>query len=675
MGLGFATLVEIKFKKHGNINLCQDFNKFNKLIQGAACKVMHVNFCLVLFALVFVCALANAADAEFSPASNKIPKISMEDFFKNPETAAYAVSPDGTKLAFAKPWEHRMNVYIRDIESGQEKRITSASERDIAGFFWKGSERIVYAQDNQGDENFHVYIVNINNNEARDLTPFENVRAGVLDDLEEDPAHMLIEMNKDNPEVFDIYRCVLDTGELIKIGENPGNITGWMTDHAGKLRAAVATDGVNETLLYKADESEDFHELITTNFKETFVPLMFDYDNKLMYVESNLSRDKSALYTFNPDSNKILDLVFEHPEVDLGGILSSKKRKIITGVTYTTDKGHYYFFDDNRAELQRELEKFFPEHEVAVTDMDDAERIVILRSYSDKTRGAYYLYDRRDNSINKLAELSPWLKEEQMAAMQPITFKSRDSEDIHGYLTLPVGVEAKNLPLVIIPHGGPSARDVWGFDSEAQFIANRGAAVLQVNFRGSTGYGKKFQQAGFKQWGRRMQDDLTDGVKWAIARGIADAKRVAIYGGSYGGYAALAGAAFTPDLYACAVSYVGPSNIFTLLESIPAYWKPMLEMEYEEIGDPVKDKELLEAVSPVFHAENIKIPLLVAQGANDPRVNKAESDQIVEAVRKAGKEVVYIVKDNEGHGFQNEENRFDFYRALEEFLSKHLGLR
>ncbi|MBQ6909787.1 MAG: S9 family peptidase, partial [Synergistaceae bacterium] len=342
---------------------------------------------------------------------------------------------------------------------------------------------------------------------------------------------------------------------------------------------------------------------------------------------------------------------------------------------YTTDKGHYYFFDDNRAELQRELEKFFPEHEVAVTDMDDAERIVILRNYSDKTRGAYYLYDRRDNSINKLAELSPWLKEEQMAAMQPITFKSRDSEDIHGYLTLPVGVEAKNLPLVIIPHGGPSARDVWGFDSEAQFIANRGAAVLQVNFRGSTGYGKAFQQAGFKQWGRRMQDDLTDGVKWAIARGIADAKRVAIYGGSYGGYAALAGAAFTPDLYACAVSYVGPSNIFTLLESIPAYWKPMLEMEYEEIGDPVKDKELLEAVSPVFHAENIKIPLLVAQGANDPRVNKAESDQIVEAVRKAGKEVVYIVKDNEGHGFQNEENRFDFYRALEEFLSKHLGLR
>ena len=490
---------------------------------------------------------------------------------------------------------------------------------------------------------------------------------------------MLIEMNKDNPEVFDIYRCVLDTGELIKIAENPGNITGWMTDHAGKLRAALETDGVNETLLYRRNESDDFHELITTNFKETFVPLMFSYDNKFMYVESNLSRDKTALYKFDPDEIKVLDLIFEHPEVDLGGLLSSKKRKVITGVTYITDRAHYYFFDKDRAELQQVLEKFFPEHEVAVADMDDDERRVIVRIYSDRTRGAYYLYDRRDNSMSKLAELSPWLQEEHMAAMHAVRFKSRDGADINAYLTVPVGVEIDrdkklNLPLVVIPHGGPSARDVWGFDAEAQLIANRGAAVLQINFRGSTGYGKAFHQAGFKQWGRRMQDDLTDGVKWAIERGIADAKRIAIYGGSYGGYAALAGATFTPDLYACAVSYVGPSNIFTLLESIPPYWKPMLEMEYEEIGDPVKDKELLEAVSPVFHAENIKIPLLVAQGANDPRVNKAESDQIVEAVRKAGKDVVYIVKDNEGHGFHNEENRFDFYIELEKFLKKHLAL-
>ena len=603
------------------------------------------------------------------------PLLPMEDFFRNPDTAAFSISPDGTRLAFAKPWEHRMNVYVREIATGNEKRITSATERDIAGFFWKGNDKIVFAQDVGGDENFHVYITDIKGSEARDLTPFEKVRAGILDDLEDDPVHMLIDMNRINPEVFDVYRCNIDTGELELVAKNPGNITGWMTDHDGKLRCAFETDGVNTSFLYRTTEADPFRKLITTNFKETFSPVLFAYDNKLMYVVSNLSRDKDAIFTFDPEENKTLDLIFEHPEVDVGGIMHSKKRKIITGVTYTTDKRHYKFFDAEREELQKSLEAFFPNYEVAAVDMDDDERRVIVRTYSDKTRGTYYLYDRKDNSMSKLAELSPWLKEEQMAPMMSIKFQARDGLKINGYITLPVGVSSSNLPLVVIPHGGPSARDGWGFDSEAQFLANRGIAVLQVNYRGSTGYGKEFWQAGFKQWGLKMQDDVTDGVLWAVEQGIADKDRLAIYGGSYGGYAALAGAAFTPDLYACAVSYVGPSNIFTLLESIPPYWEPFRDMEYEMIGDPSKDKDLLEAVSPVFHAENIKIPLFVAQGANDVRVNKAESDQIVEAVKKTGKDVVYMVKDNEGHGFHNEENRFDFYRELEAFFKKHLGSR
>jgi dipeptidyl aminopeptidase/acylaminoacyl peptidase len=277
--------------------------------------------------------------------------------------------------------------------------------------------------------------------------------------------------------------------------------------------------------------------------------------------------------------------------------------------------------------------------------------------------------------LEKLADLAPWLDENHLAEMRPVIYQARDGLAIPGYLTLPKGVEPRNLPLVVIPHGGPWQRDVWGYDPEAQFLANRGAAVLQPNFRGSTGYGKAFWQAGFKQWGRDMQNDITDGVTWLINSGVADPKRVAIYGASYGGYAALAGAAFTPDLYVCAVSYVGVSNIFTLLASIPPYWKPALDMEYEKIGDPVKDKALLEEISPVFHAGKIRIPLFIAHGANDPRVKKAESDQIVEAVRKAGREVIYMVKEDEGHGFHNEENRLDFYRALEDFFIKHLGLR
>ncbi len=627
---------------------------------------MRILFVLLalFFAMPTVCAFAAVP-----------PLLPMEDFFRNPDTAAFSISPDGTRLAFAKPWQHRMNVYVRDIATGDEKRITSATERDIAGFFWKGSSNIVYVQDSGGDENYHVYITDVVGSEARDLTPFEKVRAGVLDDLEDDPKHMLLDMNQRNAEVFDVYRCNIETGELELIAENPGNITGWMTDHDGKLRAAYETDGVNGSFLYRSNEGEKFRTLITTNFKETFSPVLFAYDNKLMYVVSNLSRDKAAIYTFDPEENKTLDMIFEHDEVDAGGIMHSKKKKIITGVTYTTDRRHYKFFDADREELQKTLEAFFPELEVAVTDMDDDERRVIVRTYSDRTRGTYYLFDRKDNSMSKLADLSPWLKAEQMAPMTPVQFTARDGLKINGYITLPVGVASHDLPLVVIPHGGPSARDTWGFDSEAQFLANRGIAVLQVNFRGSTGYGKAFWQAGFKQWGRKMQDDVTDGVQWAIEQGIADKSKVAIYGGSYGGYAALAGAAFTPYLYACAVSYVGPSNIFTLLESIPPYCKPFIEMEYEMIGDPSADKELLTEVSPVFHAENIKIPLFVAQGANDVRVNKAESDQIVEAVRKAGKDVIYMVKDNEGHGFHNEENRFDFYREMEEFFRKHLGSR
>jgi dipeptidyl aminopeptidase/acylaminoacyl peptidase len=291
---------------------------------------------------------------------------------------------------------------------------------------------------------------------------------------------------------------------------------------------------------------------------------------------------------------------------------------------------------------------------------------------SDRTLGWYYLYEKKTDKLTKLADRNPWLKEEDLSEMKPIEFKSRDGLLIHGYLTLPKGASAKRLPVVVIPHGGPWARDVWGFDPEVQFLANRGYAVLQMNFRGSTGYGRKFWEISFKQWGKTMQDDISDGVKWIINQGIADPQRVAIYGGSYGGYATLAGLTFSPELYTCGVDYVGVSNLFTFMKTIPPYWKPYLDMFHEMVGDPQKDSTLLASASPVFHVDNIKVPLLVAQGAKDPRVNINESNQIVDALKKKGIDVTYLVKENEGHGFHNEENRFDFYEAMEKFLAKHL---
>ncbi|MFI5330763.1 MAG: alpha/beta hydrolase family protein, partial [Desulfobaccales bacterium] len=417
---------------------------------------------------------------------------------------------------------------------------------------------------------------------------------------------------------------------------------------------------------------------VTTNFKDTLAPLFFTFDNQYLYVSSNLGRDKQAIYRYDLENGKLLDLIYAHPEVDVEVLLRSKARQVITGAAFFTDKRHYYFFDKARRQMQEILQEQLPGYEVVAGDggrnlRSKDETRVIVRTYSDKSLGAYYLYNQLNHELKKLADVSPWLQKAELADMQPIQYQSRDGLTLHGYLALPKGVEPKNLPVVVNPHGGPWARDHWGFNPEVQFLVNRGMAVLQMEFRGSTGYGKAFWQAGFKQWGRKMQDDITDGVQWLIQQGLADPKRVGIYGGSYGGYATLAGVTFTPDLYTCGVDYVGPSNLFTLLASFPPYWGLELQKFYEMVGDPVKDQELLTAVSPLFHADRIKAPLFVAQGAHDPRVKRAESDQIVAALKNRGIDVLYMVKDNEGHGFHNEENRFDFYRAMEEFLGKHLG--
>ncbi len=605
----------------------------------------------------------------------KAPLIPMEDFFKNPQKVSFRLSPDGQYIAFMKPWKRRLNIFIQKIGDTTETRITSSENRDIGGYFWVNNERIAFIKDKGGDENFHLFAVNIDGSNFKELTPFENVRVQLIDDLKNNDKEILIGMNKRDPRIFDVYRINVYTGKMKMIAQNPGNITGWLTDHDGKLRIGVASDGVNTVIYYRDNEKQDFKPVVKTDFRESIDPLMFTFDNKYVYVASNIGRDKKAIYKYDLKNNKQLDLVYENDEVDVSSLISSDKKKKILGVVYVTDKTHYYFLDEERKKFQEDLEKRLPGYEVAVTNSNRDEDKFLIRTYSDKSRGAYYYYDTKTGEFKKLVDVSPWLKEEYMADMKPIQYKSRDGLVIHGYLTIPKVEKAENLPVIVNPHGGPWARNYWGFNPEVQFLANRGYVVLQMNFRGSVGYGRKFWEAGFKQWGKAMQDDITDGVKWLISQGIADPKRIGIYGGSYGGYATLAGLTFTPDLYACGVDYVGPSNLFTLINSLPPYWEPLRQMFYEMIGDPKKDSVLLWEISPVFHADKIKAPLLVAQGANDPRVKKAESDQIVNALKKRGIDVIYMVKDNEGHGFRNEENRFDFYRAMEKFLAKHLGGR
>ena len=603
----------------------------------------------------------------------KTPLIPMEDFFRNPEKSSFSISPNGNHIAYMKPWKTRMNVFVMEMTTKKETRLTSSQERGIYGFTWLTNERIGYVKDEGGNENIHFFAVNIDMSNEIDLTPFENVQTRIIDDLQDDPNHIIIGLNKRDPQIHDPYRINVNDGKMELIAENPGNISQWMTDHDGKLRIATTSDGVNTSLLYRNKESDEFKPILTTDFKVSVVPLFFTFDNKNLYVASNRGRDKIAIFEFDLIKSKEGRLIFEHDEVDVSNLLFSRKRKVLTGVSYTVAKNEMIFFDKWREEIQQQLEKKLPGYEVVITSFskDEAEAVVV--TYSDKSRGTYYHYEVNKNKLTELGKVSPWLNEKNMSEMKPIKYRSRDGLTINGYLTLPKGTNGKNLPVVVNPHGGPWARDNWGYKSEIQFLANRGFAVFQMNFRGSTGYGREFWEKSFKEWGKSMQDDITDGVNWLIDEEIADPDRIAIYGASYGGYATLAGLAFTPDLYACGVDYVGVSSLFTFMESMPPYWELYRSMMYEMVGHPEKDKKLLASASPLLHIDKIKAPLFIAQGANDPRVVKAESDQIVAALKNAGIDVPYMVKDDEGHGFYNEENQFDFYREMEKFLTKHIG--
>lgn len=623
-------------------------------------------FILGLFALVaFSCQNEAKKDKEEK-------KTSLEDFFKNPEKAGFQISMDGKYVSYLAPWEKRMNIFVREIGKDSAVRITSEKDRDISNYFWGKNNRILFLKDTGGDENFKLFGVDADGKNAKPLTDFPKVTTQIIDQLDEDPTDIMIGLNKRNPQIFDAYRLNINTGELTMIAENPGTIQGWVTDHEGKLRIAITTDGVNQGMLYRKTEKDPFKLVLRTNFKEQVNPEFFTFDNKNLIAMSNLGRDKLVAVEFDLEKGKETNVLYENPDYDLSGVAYSKKRKVLLAAVYTSWKNERFFFDKEFEGIFMKLKDKFKGYEVSMVDMTKNEDKCIVVATNDRMRGIYYLYDIKTDKVEKLAEVAPWIKESDMAEMKPIEYKSRDGFTIHGYLTIPKGFEAKNLPIIVNVHGGPWYRDSWRFNPEVQFFASRGYAVLQINFRGSTGYGRKFWEASFKQWGKTMQDDITDGVKWITEQGIADKNKVCLYGASYGGYATLAGLAFTPDLYTCGVDYVGVSNLFTFMKTIPPYWKPMLDMMYEMVGDPKKDSLLMTEASPAFHADKIKVPLFVAQGANDPRVNKAESDQMVDALKKRGVTVEYMVKDNEGHGFHNEENRFDFYRSMIKFIDTNL---
>ncbi len=642
---------------------------YNNMAFQPAYKAMFISFISIF---LLTCNAQNDTKNDMTD----LKKIPLEDFFKNPNKSNLTISPDGDYIAYLAPVNNRMNIHVQELNTETVTQITFEVERDVAGYLWATNQRILFLKDSGGDENYKLFGVDTDGQNASGLTDFDGVLTQIIDRLDNNNDEIIIGMNKRVPQIFDPYRLNINTGELTQLHENPGNISGWITDHEGKLRMASTTDGVNTGLLYRETEEDSFEEVFHTNFKSTLSPAFFTFDNKEIYALSNINRDKLALVRFDPKTGEEKELIFKNEDYDLSNASYSKKRKRLTNASYTSWKQTKHFFDAHEKSIYDFLANNLSEEDFVITSENKDENKFIVRTYSDKSRGGYYFLDWDKRYLKHIESLSPWIDEADMADMNPIQFQSRDSITLHGYLTLPKGytmTSAKNLPLVVNPHGGPWARDSWGFNPEIQFLANQGYAVLQINFRGSTGYGKKFWEASFGQWGLSMQDDITDGVQWAIDKGIVDKDKIAIYGGSYGGYATLAGLAFTPELYACGVDYVGVSNLFTFMESIPPYWEQYLSMLHEMVGHPEKDKARLEDTSPALQADKIIAPLFVAQGANDPRVNKAESDQMVEALKARGVEVQYLVKDNEGHGFHNEENRFEFYRAMSDFLKLHIG--
>ncbi len=640
-------------------------------------------------AVVFCAALGGIALVP--PAGGKLPPLlDRELFFGNPEIIAAQLSPDGQFIAFLKPWHGTRNIWVKGTFEpfSAARLLTAETKRPIPGFFWsQDSQFILFVKDNDGDENFNVWAVDPKAvpepgqpaPTARNLTDLKGVRAVIYEVPKSKPDVIWVGLNDRDPSWHDLYRVHIATGEKELVYKNSDRIVGWEFDLEGQPRLAsrILESGDSEILAFDGGQ---FKKVYGCSVLETCATLRFSKDKNKVYLLSNRGEDVNLVQL------TLLDLASGEEEkvasdplgrVDFSQAIFSERTDELVATVYLEDKPRVYFHDPAWAEMYAYLQKKFPGKIINISSMTRDEKFMLVTATADTEPGETYLFDREKKKLTFVYRIRERLPRKYLASVQPIRYRSSDGLEIPAYLTLPKGVPAKNLPLIVVPHGGPWARDFWGYSGMAQFLANRGYAVLQPNFRGSTGYGKAFLNAGNKQWGEKMQDDITWGVKYLVEKGIADPQRVGIMGGSYGGYATLAGVTFTPDLYAAAVDIVGPSNLITLLESIPPYWEAMRVIFHVRMGDPStpEGKAQLEKQSPLNHVDKIKTPLMVVQGANDPRVKKSESDQIVVALRDKGFPVEYLLADDEGHGFARPVNQMAMYAAVEKFLAKHLGGR
>jgi dipeptidyl aminopeptidase/acylaminoacyl peptidase len=643
--------------------------------------------------------LAGSLALAASPAGVPTVPLIPRETLLNPGGGGWALSlsPDGRRLAYIRASDKGLpNIWVRTIGTADDRMVTRDPRSGIAKYEWSGDGRsLLYFQDFDGDENFHVYSIDLESGLERDLTPFRGLKAQNLLVSRRVPGEVLVGINLRDTRLFDMYRVDLATGAVVLDTPNPGNVRWWLTDHDFVIRAAVTLDPEDGSMALRVRDAKDapWRDLIVWPFGESGLlegygsaqAIAFAPDGKSIYVQSALHADNTQLLRVDLATGHE-KLVAAHPKASIWNITGPTLYEFAQVLLHPT-RGHvqavaFNYLVPEWQVLDEEVAADFEflaeaqEGVVQVVDRDQADRRWLVIFLHDDRPADRFLYDRAAGTLERPFPPGSELDKFVLARTKPITFKARDGQEIPGYLTLPPGLEPRGLPLVLSVHGGPWARTDWGYDPDAQLLANRGYAVLKINFRGSAGYGKRFMNAGNGQWGVGiMQHDLTDAVKWAIAEGIADPERVAIKGGSYGGYASLAGLAFTPELYACGIVVSGIAQTRTLFQSFPDYWKPIKTRWVRRVGDVERDDELNRRISPVFHADNIRAPLLIMHGANDPRVKLQESEQIVRVMREKGLPVIYTVYPDEGHGIQRFDNLLDFLGRAEEFLAEHLGGR
>jgi len=604
------------------------------------------------------------------------PRIPISDFFKIPEKSTFRISPDGKYISFLKAYKGKENLFIQELPGGKEQMATSFTDYPVRGdYFWTYKNQIVFSQDLVANDELKLFTINASTLKLKNILDQGKVRISLLNRNKQQPDIITIRMNKRDPANFDIYRLNIKTGELIPYLINPGNITEWYPEADGKIRLVTASDGVNKTILFRPTENAPFRRIIENNFSTSVKPIAFTGEKNYFYALSNVDRDKTALVEINAENGKEIKVVYSCGNADIQDVVYSKNKNRLELVRWQAAKPQKYFLNGDIKNIYDKLQQQLKGTEIIITDRDSAENKFIIITYTDKNPGTYYLYGNKTGQLKKLGDINSTLNAGDLCTVRPVSYKASDGLTINGYLTLPQGTKKTNLPVVIMPHDGPFNQSFWwGYNPEVQFLANRGYAVFQFNFRGSTGYGKAFHNAGFKEVGGKIQQDITDGVNWLIGNKIADPDKIAIFGAGFGGFSALYGISFHPRLYNCAVVQHSLINFFSYIKDAPPFFKPSVKMMYEMVGDPEKDAAQLRAISPVFHTDKIRTPLLIFQGAKDDRANISELNQFVRELQKqnGNENVKYFLKPNERTTFRSEHNRMQMYAEIEKFLDRNM---